>query len=583
MEVDPYYTMDAPTQTTSLDHDPEAAPHPSSSQVIEIKADRLNRRLQEFQMLASSGIIQLRPVMLDTKRASSETRETTSPPGIVRTIYKDTGDRLSDAKTYRIVSEPQYDGLRNNTSGPAIEMNKVVKVIPPPKGSEAIADIEGHYMLDGEIVDRIKSETMTIRSQSLLREMKKVIYWPTLAFYDGQQKLEINYPYRSLSVHRHELGELLDEKDHELEQTKLNNPGADVQELERMLSHFRLVLQEVDKVSKEATVLEEQRHTRNVPVATFDLLWKLFSPGQNVFVYENDYEITARVRLLRWDHGTILDDNMDRPYVSVTIHLWYLDHDGSHITPRLHHVVINRYPGEKPISELPVQPDRFVDPDGSKHREIVTRGRKYLDLFKQDFSHALYDGYLSRDNNPYHDRNKTHFEGNVIIDPVQYAREKGSSSIAKWSKESDLVINSLGTEPQRFHKLSPRDNKTLDSIFEDDHCFLLPQWIAAFTIGARGVRNWGNPDRGLCDRIAMPKEQCDNIKALMFYRRPSEPPPDADVAAGGLNPDKPIPEKGEGRIILLHGSPGVGKTYTVECLAQWSDPSYGCHPLNLVF
>lgn len=27
--------------------------------------------------------------------------------------------------------------------------------------------------------------------------------------------------------------------------------------------------------------------------------------------------------------------------------------------------------------------------------------------------------------------------------------------------------------------------------------------------------------------------------------------------------------EGEGRIIMLHGPPGVGKTYTVECVAKW--------------
>lgn len=35
-----------------------------------------------------------------------------------------------------------------------------------------------------------------------------------------------------------------------------------------------------------------------------------------------------------------------------------------------------------------------------------------------------------------------------------------------------------------------------------------------------------------------------------------------------------IEEKGEGRIILIHGSPGLGKTYTVECVAEWSSKSY---------
>ena len=34
-----------------------------------------------------------------------------------------------------------------------------------------------------------------------------------------------------------------------------------------------------------------------------------------------------------------------------------------------------------------------------------------------------------------------------------------------------------------------------------------------------------------------------------------------------------VPDKGEGRIILLHGSPGLGKTYTAECVAEWSGRS----------
>ena len=32
----------------------------------------------------------------------------------------------------------------------------------------------------------------------------------------------------------------------------------------------------------------------------------------------------------------------------------------------------------------------------------------------------------------------------------------------------------------------------------------------------------------------------------------------------------PVAGKGEGQIILLHGKPGVGKTFAVECLAEYS-------------
>lgn len=58
------------------------------------------------------------------------------------------------------------------------------------------------------------------------------------------------------------------------------------------------------------------------------------------------------------------------------------------------------------------------------------------------------------------------------------------------------------------------------------------------------------------------------IKALTY--RPHEN--QLDSSSESVQPLKAdsIAGKGEGRIILLHGEPGMGKTYTAECVAEWS-------------
>jgi hypothetical protein len=40
----------------------------------------------------------------------------------------------------------------------------------------------------------------------------------------------------------------------------------------------------------------------------------------------------------------------------------------------------------------------------------------------------------------------------------------------------------------KFIKLDPDSN---DTVFDDDHKFLLPRWIRGFTLGTRGHREWG--------------------------------------------------------------------------------------------
>ena len=94
-----------------------------------------------------------------------------------------------------------------------------------------------------------------------------------------------------------------------------------------------MLLNEVDKVQKDPIAEEKRRNTgdkgRQIPPkATFDMLWMLYKPGEQVYVQTEDFEGLCRIRLLVWDRGRALSTDAEDPYAAVELNLWYLDHDG---------------------------------------------------------------------------------------------------------------------------------------------------------------------------------------------------------------------------------------------------------------
>jgi hypothetical protein len=74
-------------------------------------------------------------------------------------------------------------------------------------------------------------------------------------------------------------------------------------------------------------------------------------------------------------------------------------------------------------------------------------------------------------------------------------------------------------------------------------------------------------NRDLINTIAISEDDREQILATTFNENSGVTGPYGPT--GIFSPD-PIEGKGEGRILLLHGRPGLGKTYTAECAAEWS-------------
>jgi signal recognition particle GTPase len=78
--------------------------------------------------------------------------------------------------------------------------------------------------------------------------------------------------------------------------------------------------------------------------------------------------------------------------------------------------------------------------------------------------------------------------------------------------------------------------------------------------------------------LAMPQEELDIIKAITHkatqtapqqepQKEPQEEPQES--SSNIVSRLDHIEHKSESRVVILHGVPGLGKTYTVECVAEF--------------
>jgi hypothetical protein len=350
--------------------------------------------------LEASRIFQSMDIQRDRPPAIVKAPDLPSdPPTILRTVYKRTVAGLASQATFvRNLTVDEYEKYRDSASGSAIELVKEVRYIP----QSGLSASDSTQINQHEIVDRVESEKMIIRSPELIGIIKDVVkYWPTSAYYDNQTKLEINKPYRSICVYLAEF-----EKRHasllvQVEDSK--KLGAEMQkEASRKLAELNTLIEEVNRVQRIPMERERQRYEGDTPKATFEMLFMLYKPGTEVFVSTEDFQGFCRVRLLFWVPGAILGVGQDDPYASVDLNLWYLDHDGSFLSPRHLKIPIQRFSGEKSITTLPAYPTEYMDKAWEVGDEHVARGRKYLELVKNDFKHCWYDGSLSRhDSSPF--------------------------------------------------------------------------------------------------------------------------------------------------------------------------------------
>ncbi|KAI1125320.1 hypothetical protein F5Y10DRAFT_284378 [Nemania abortiva] len=545
------------------------------------------------------GLRRLDPTVPDISEEDSEedTEENTSEVGDSPTFtftlqYKDTEGNT-------ITTEPWgKEPFNLQAARGAIEMKKsstfeVVTVlqttIPEYKHRGPFGTRE---LLDGGILNNptigltVETAKIVIRSPEIIRSISHVVsYYPSVDL-EGDM-ITMKEPYPLIAHHMEQLERYSkQQKDITIPESSTqisgNRPSLEleipIKTSEDRSDYLDLLLNYVkDSVYKDDIRDEIARYDRMA--CTFRMLWFLFKPGDTVYCETGGTLAAYVVSHVEMDDGILSESPRKEPY---TVNVWSLDFDGRFVGRYAEDITIPHFEGERSITSLKVFPCEYLDmqDNGQTRRRLEQHGKQWYEsiIGRQ----VYYSGRLPDF------RNKT-YHGRVYVDSVSYYSENPSSA------PEVGVIEDMGTglskcyceecKGQRSHPpigfrwatydvLNPfrdRDLET-DGLKEPrKHRYLLcNQELWGLMLK---TRTWARLDIANCsvpkantraiENLVMPEDRKTMIKALVqrFTNDSTKPKGQRLWLADFME------NKGEGQIFLLHGGPGVGKTF---CIAEYT-------------
>ena len=280
----------------------------------------------------------------------------------------------------------------------------------------------------------------------------------------------------------------------------------------------------------------------------------------------------------------------------------YLDYNGIKVGRRPHEVTIGPYEGEREITSLKVFPASFLDskPELSPRKRLEERGEKFYSMLlgKQ----MDYNGFsMPADKKP-----KRYHSGRVIVDQgsfYTYASYTETDShpapnLGVDDDSSGILANlhydcncdecsetrkaaSSSSGWAKYENIDPAEERDLtitnsDGTISRHRYFLFPRRIMGFDLKSK---KWQALDVDFCqepkikteaiENLVLPADKLDLVKALVHKYTSSKRKPGSVKRESTWSAD-PIPNKGEGQIFLMHGPPGAGKTFTAECVAEFT-------------
>ncbi|RYP65063.1 hypothetical protein DL770_009078 [Monosporascus sp. CRB-9-2] len=433
----------------------------------------------------------------------------------------------------------------------------------------------------------VRTRRITIQSKALITAIGAVVsYYPSVSLGGTIMALDEPYPLIAHNIEKLKAFRATytpKSNDHGQPLRASSRAGFSRQCTEEESEHLGILLKFVqDYVYKDNLREEEARSAKGL--CTFRMLWLLFIPGKTVYVESDGKRSAFVVQSVEMD-SSILSNSQDHR-MSYQIDLWNLKFDGRFVGRSSRLVIIPPFDGERAITSLKVFPSEFIDKEdnGKTKEQLEQNGKRWFELLRG--GQVYYSGELLG-------TSRKHCEGRVYIDPSSYYSQNPDAApeicdtndtgqeLAKCSCEE---CHGLRPHPPtgfmwaRYDLIDPftEADLTLEgSEYGLMHRYLLCEdLLYGFVLKSR---TWEKLDVACCfppkiniraiDTLVMPSERKDMIKALV-QKYTAKKPKEGSLRPWGADF---IESKGEGQIFLLHGSPGVGKTYTTECIAEYTN------------
>ncbi|KAK3496732.1 uncharacterized protein B0T23DRAFT_437449 [Neurospora hispaniola] len=410
----------------------------------------------------------------------------------------------------------------------------------------------------------------------------------------------------------------------ELELYKLNQPSChDAEYADTTTKHIDVLLSFLKMTFSERFAAERLRQEDpRGPMATFDNFWTLLKPGAVIYRDRDGTLVPYIISLVRLEGPYDAQGNGEGNN-TYYLEFWNIQYSRGLLRRRMKSCTISAWRGERLINSLSVIPERFVAHATKVAAENVKLGRLYWELAKQP-SYMEYDGQVTNGDTasgrgyqttgrvivdcegwerfgdgdrPRHNRN------HLNLDILPQVQSKCACS-ACCSDKSSPPNEGRGQQQQQqqqqrsepspfvgFDKLNPKTDSLPDNASLYLH--VLSPTIPAFVLSER---RWAyihlsglgpvRPDLDAFKYLVLDPAIKLTVKSLIgkFAAAPSSSTTETPLPAGREDiltpqtvssssalapwPTDFVRNKGLGRIFLLHGSPGVGKTCTAECISE---------------